>query len=106
MNQTEIDLSGWILVAVRGEQYLIGHGEQTGGLLLSAALVEIDPAMTPGWAIADGGVRYRLASPGGLHETQDYRDAAVLLSGSLQSWGIPDEERTRIMQQVFDTPHS
>ncbi|WP_207461119.1 hypothetical protein [Azospirillum sp. SYSU D00513] len=106
MNPTEIDLSGWILLAVRGEQYLIGHSEQTGRLLLSSALVELDPAVTPEWAVADGGVRYRLLPPGGLRETQDYRDAAALLSGSLQSWGIADEERERIMRQIFDTPQS
>jgi hypothetical protein len=101
MEHTEIDLSDWILLTIGGEEYLIGRGEQTDTLLLSAPLVDLDPAVTPGWAVADGGTRYRLALSKGLRDDQDRRDVAALLTDSLAAWGIPDAERAQIMQQVF-----
>ncbi|CAO3426443.1 hypothetical protein [Azospirillum doebereinerae] len=104
MERTQIDLSGWLLLSIAGEEYLMGHSEQTGALLLSAPLVELDSAVTPEWAVADGGMRYRLAPSRGLRDAQDLDDAAALLTDSLAAWGIPDEERAAAMQQVFG-PH-
>jgi len=101
MDHTEIDLSDWILLSIGGEEYLIGRSDQTNAVLLSAALVDVDPDVTPRWAVADGGMRYRLAPSNGLRADGVRADAAALLTGSLASWGIADHERAAILQQLF-----
>ncbi|MBP2228634.1 hypothetical protein J2847_001925 [Azospirillum agricola] len=101
MQPAEIELSAWVLLTVAGEDYLIGHSEQTGAVLLSAPLVDLDSDVTPQWAVADGGTRYRLAPSRGLRSESDRQEAAALLADSLAAWGIPDSERGPVLQQVF-----
>lgn len=104
MAHMEIDLSDWVLLSIAGEEYLIGHSEQTGALLLSAPLVDLDPAVTPSWAVADGGARYRLAPSRGLGSDREVEEATALLTDSLASWGIPDQDRALALRQIVEPP--